>query len=90
MPSRLNRDWHESDIKRKFGITKLQYDKLLEKQKGVCAVCKSKPLKKRLAVDHCHKTNLVRGLLCSDCNMGIGLFKDNPETLKTAIIYLVG
>jgi hypothetical protein len=45
-------------------------------------------LKKALGVDHDHITGKVRGLLCNDCNLGIGHFKDNIEKLKLAIKYL--
>ena len=78
----------------KFGITVQEYNKLLKKQKGVCAIC-SKPERvvskgklKSLAVDHSHKDKKVRGLLCSACNLGIGCFDDNIEKLELAIKYL--
>lgn len=82
---------------RKFGITIDEYNTLFEIQKGVCKICnnpetkvnrKSTGLVKRLAVDHCHKTGKVRGLLCQDCNVGLGAFKDNTELIKRAIDYL--
>lgn len=78
-----------SNIKSKYGITREQYDDLLGSQNGVCAICKnSETSGKRLAVDHCHVTLAVRGLLCSRCNTAIGLFKDNKEAMKKAIAYL--
>lgn len=63
-------------------------------QCGVCAICKEpqsvllKGELKRLAVDHCHKTKKIRGLLCDNCNKGLGLFKDKPELLNSASEYL--
>jgi hypothetical protein len=77
-------------LKYRFGIDMADYDALLEKQGGVCAVCKQEdPVKGRaLAVDHNHKTGKVRGLLCSKCNKGIGLFKESPELIEKAIKYL--
>jgi hypothetical protein len=74
-------------LKSSKGLTREQYDQLLKEQKNVCAICNSK-LSKRLSVDHCHKTNLVRGLLCGKCNFGLGYFNDDPELLKKAIFYL--
>lgn len=80
--------WH---LKQKYGITLEQYDELLIKQNGKCAVC-SKPEQeeryRRLAVDHCHDTLKVRGLLCHRCNRAIGLLKDNVDYLRSAIVYL--
>lgn len=79
----------KSDLK-KYGITIEQYEKMEKSQKGVCAICKkSEPNKyKKLAVDHCHKTGKVRGLLCSKCNNGLGKFDDNVALLTKAIKYL--
>jgi hypothetical protein len=81
---------------RKYDINSLLYKRLLNKQKGLCAVCKSKEQgrdhrsnkKIKLAVDHCHKTGKIRGLLCGNCNRGLGIFKDSREILQSAIIYL--
>jgi hypothetical protein len=73
-----------------FGITLNEYNTLLSNQKGMCAICGKSPEqnKKRLAVDHCHNSSKVRGLLCSACNQGIGLFKDSVSLLQSAILYL--
>ena len=74
----------------KFGITLADYDKMLNNQNGVCAICgKVNLTRRRLAVDHNHKTGKVRGLLCGKCNKAIGLFEDNPEILGKAIKYLL-
>lgn len=59
---------------------------LFIKQKGKCAICKIDMTS--LCIDHCHKTNKIRGLLCNPCNLGLGNFKDNPKYLKKAIKYL--
>ncbi len=80
------------NLKRAFGITLEEYDAMLQKQGGVCAVC-GNPEKTHqngfpLAVDHYHETKKVRGLLCLNCNRGIGHFEDNPELLAKAIQYL--
>ena len=55
---------------------------------GTCAICKALPDKKNLAYDHDHATGALRGRLCHHCNMGLGLFKDNADTLRTAAEYI--
>jgi hypothetical protein len=59
---------------------------LFEKQQGLCGICKN-PMK-RPVLDHNHITMEVRGFLCSNCNVGLGQFKDNPDLLKAAIFYI--
>jgi hypothetical protein len=78
---------------KKLGLTEDQYNELLRKQKGVCAVCKTrKPWNKggsdQLCVDHCHKTGKIRGLLCGRCNKVLGAVKDSPKLLKALADYL--
>lgn len=80
--------------KGRYGITKDEYFTLLEKQGGVCAICKKPPLPTEyLAVDHkhngnkCQKTD-IRGLLHRTCNIAIGCFKDNPAICRQAADYL--
>lgn len=77
-----------SRLWRKFKITPEEYDELLKKQNGVCAICSGRDEKKELAVDHDHTTGKIRGLLCSNCNPGIGFMKDSIELLEKAIAYL--
>ncbi len=76
-----------SGLKARFGITSDDYYEMLEAQGGCCFICKKKD-GKNLHVDHCHETGTVRGLLCRDCNHGLGNFKDNKEFLNNAIKYL--
>ena len=66
------------------------YDALMVTQDGVCAICRKPPGARVLAVDHDHATNAVRGLLCSGCNTGLGLLRDNVDYLANAIVYLTG
>ncbi len=61
---------------------------MVKKQKGLCAICREVPEKKRLAVDHCHKTGKIRGLLCNLCNMSIGCLRDCPKKARSAARYL--
>lgn len=93
--------WHEENrashnemmragqLKRKFGLTVAEYEALAKSQGNACAVCREPcPTGRRLAVDHCHTTNRIRGLLCQGCNTGIGKFRDSPERLIAAARYL--
>jgi hypothetical protein len=75
---------------KKYKITLEQYETLFQKQDGRCALCSKHQTELRisLAVDHCHKTNKIRGLLCDTCNRGIGFLKEDKEILAKAIDYL--
>lgn len=78
-----------SQLKTKYGLTKEAYSNLLEKQNYVCAICFREPEEKqKLHVDHCHKTNKIRGLLCKNCNYALGYFQDNIDSLFSAVRYL--
>ena len=79
----------------KYNMTIEEYDNLLLLQNNVCKICFKEETAvnfkgniQMLSVDHCHTTGKVRGLLCSNCNTGLGMFKDNPEYLENAIKYL--
>ena len=88
-PSKATR--RNETLKHKYGITTTQYEQMLQAQKGLCKICEQVCTSgKRLAVDHCHSTNKVRGLLCRKCNLGIGNFRDTPELLEKAADYLRG
>jgi len=76
-----------SHRRREYGLTEEQYNSMILSQNNMCAIC-NKPSDKTLHIDHDHKTNKVRGLLCSNCNTGIGLFKENVESFANAIKYL--
>lgn len=79
----------KSKLKRLFGITPEKYDEINEIQNNVCAICsRESPDGRRLHIDHCHKTNVIRGLLCHDCNRGIGMFRDDPKLLQKAAEYV--
>lgn len=71
----------------KYGISREEYEDILVNQDYVCAICK-KEIGWEAAVDHCHNTDKIRGLLCRNCNLGLGGFKDNIETIKKAIFYV--
>lgn len=77
------------EVKKRYGMTGEGYHDLVRLQGGVCAICGGKcPTGRELSVDHCHETGMVRGLLCINCNRGLGNFKDDPELLNAAIAYL--
>ncbi|WP_431832476.1 endonuclease VII domain-containing protein [Brucella melitensis] len=82
----------EMNLKRLYGITLEEYEAMLLKQDGVCAICglTERVEGRALAVDHCHATGAVRGLLCSACNIALGKFEDDTERLRKAITYLGG
>lgn len=79
-----------SRFKKKYNLDKAEYSNLLKRQQHKCAICgvDEQDLTKRLHVDHNHETGEVRGLLCVNCNIGLGNFKDNQEFLLYALMYL--
>ncbi len=86
----LLRCFKNNSLKKHFNITINDYNYLLLKQNNRCAICNrhENEFSKKLAVDHCHKTNKIRKLLCMNCNTLIGQSKDDIEILKKAINYL--
>jgi len=79
--------WYYNQKKR-FNLDKEDLDKMFVDQQGCCAICTHPFVNQRPAVDHCHITNKVRGLLCQKCNTAIGLLEDNITSLENAIKYL--
>lgn len=70
----------------KFNLTEEQYKELGDSACHICgALCKTG---RRLAVDHCHVTGKIRGLLCANCNRALGMFQDNITIVKAAVSYL--
>lgn len=78
--------YRENSIKRRYGITSADYERMAAAQGGLCAICESKP--ERLHIDHEHTSGEVRALLCGSCNLGLGKFGDDPERLVRAAAYL--
>lgn len=84
------------EMRRRFGITIADYEAMRERQNGVCAICKQPETAmevksgtiKRLAVDHCHRTKKIRGLLCWRCNGALGKVEDSTALLHSMIKYL--
>lgn len=76
-------------LKHKYKLTLKGYLTMLERQLGRCAICgQAAETGKRLSVDHCHESGVVRGLLCQPCNIGLGMFRDIPSNLVSAARYL--
>ncbi len=93
-----SREWYRDNKRRAldarllaaYGLPVGQYGAMLKAQGGGCAVCRTKQSSGRsLAVDHCHDTGRVRGLLCDACNIGIGMLQDSPALMTAAGQYLM-
>lgn len=82
--------YREQQLKQYYGIDLAKYDEMLSAQRGCCAICSrhQSEFNVALAVDHCHETGAVRGLLCGSCNRMIGYTKDKVAVLDSAIQYL--
>jgi hypothetical protein len=78
----------EATLKRKFGISLQDYDRMSKRQRGICAICWKAPVEKALCLDHDHANGLLRGLLCHSCNISLGYFRDNPDFLRRAADYI--
>lgn len=84
--------WYLYCLKSRLGLSEEQVQSVIDKANNSCEICgKSEEQNgKRLSIDHCHSTKEVRGLLCDNCNTGLGMFKDNITSLQNAIKYLGG
>lgn len=98
--ARLREYFRRVDLQKTLNRYKMSvgdYEKILADQAGVCAICHRPErdldvrygVPKRLTIDHCHRSEKFRGLLCSNCNKAIGLLEDDPELAKAATDYLV-
>lgn len=78
-------------IKFKYGLTRLDFENLLKSQDHKCAICFNEITwgDRKTHIDHCHTTGKIRGILCEQCNKGLGCFKDNENALRNAINYLL-
>lgn len=81
---RKDKEWA---YKRKYGLTEEHVSQMIRAQGSRCLICLAVA---NLVVDHCHKTGIVRGLLCARCNMALGMFKDDPDIISRAVSYLEG
>ena len=79
----------ESELRRKYSMGLRDYEVMLSDQNYRCAICQRHiDAVGKLYIDHDHRTNRVRALLCQGCNFGLGFFKDNPRLLAAALVYL--
>lgn len=83
--ARYNRYKLNSFFRKTYGLTIEQRDELFSENGGLCMICNTNPSEH---VDHCHDTGLVRGALCTNCNLALGHFRENAEILRSAIQYL--
>lgn len=98
-------NWRDVALRKQYGISEEEYNSLLNSQDNKCIICgfvpeilaekilgrgKTSSKNRYLVVDHCHETGRIRGLLCFNCNVGLGNFRDKKENLKNAIEYLGG
>lgn len=89
-PARNSASIRCATLRKKYGISSAQYEKLFDEQGRVCAICKGVESKGygRMHVDHNHSTGKVRGILCQACNVTLGKMQDSPELLRAAANYL--
>jgi len=78
----------EQYLNKQFGISLEDFSNLEKYQEGLCAICGKEEHERHLSVDHCHETLEIRGLLCKNCNLGLGHFKDDFKLLVKAACYL--
>jgi Recombination endonuclease VII len=80
------KDSRKDTLKRKYGLSLQDYDKMLARQAGVCKICRRNSA--ALGVDHCHEADKLRSLLRNSCNPGLGQFYDSPALLRLAAAYI--
>lgn len=87
-PELREKNTRKYHLRTKYKITTEDYDKLLLLQNNSCAICLRENKEKYLSIDHCHKTGVIRGLLCRNCNLALGYLNDDIELFNNAINYL--
>jgi hypothetical protein len=94
--ARQKKQIHDASFKRKYGLTPQHYQRMFEDRDGLCDICHSEETRvikgklMPLCVDHDEESGCVRGLLCSNCNVAIGMLAHDVDRLSNAIIYLKG
>lgn len=72
----------------RFGLGPADVQAIIDAQHGVCVGCRRGLVSVKACVDHCHSTGVVRGILCNDCNLALGMAQDSPETLRRLAAYV--
>ena len=85
---RRNCCWVCQSLWGKYRMRRPDFDRMLTRQGGGCAICGRTDTWRRMSVDHDHVTGAVRGILCDTCNKGIGMFGDDTERVRKALTYL--
>lgn len=76
-------------IRDRYNLSRLDYNAMINKQANKCAICSTEfSITVKACVDHCHQTGDVRGLLCRNCNLALGMINDNLQRLQSMILYL--
>lgn len=90
-PEKAKKFQRNAYYKNMYGLTLDDYTEMFDNQNGLCAICNTGNSSwGKLAVDHCHISGKVRGLLCFNCNTSIGKMNDSPSLLRKAANYLEG
>lgn len=93
-PIAIRRRWRrDASLRQKYGLSRIDFDRMLAAQSSVCAICYESLAPGALlrpVVDHDHETGRVRGILCDRCNHALGHLRDNPEIARRASLYLQG
>lgn len=87
---RRKQEYAEYRLFSRYGLSTAELEAILERQNHRCALCEERLADRKPHIDHDHDTGRVRGVLCSECNTGLGKLKDSPALLRRAIAYLEG
>ena len=85
-PEGFYKKWKHNRVRRDYNLSPEEYETFLTEQDNKCQICETR--EPPLAIDHCHDTGKVRGLLCRKCNLGLGMFKDDFKLVSKAASYL--
>ena len=87
-PEKVRAQKRREHLKSRYGLTESEFNTILTQQNGKCAICLEDPDRRGMAIDHCHKTGKIRGLLCHHCNSVLGHARESLRVLSRAVSYL--